>query len=315
MAVGGYRNYYQVLGVERNANSNEIKSAFRKLAREYHPDVNPGDKNSEAKFKEITEAYEVLSDPEKKRRYEQYGQYWNKSGGMPGGGGVPGFDVDFGNYGNFDEFINDLLGRFGGVGASSGFTENTGFSSRNYKNQIDLDAEITLKISFSEAFHGTERTLAVDGERVQVKIPSGIRSASKLRLKNKGNLQPGTGRRGDLYINIEVSTHSVWQFDGDSLKAELPISLDELLLGGNVTAMTPDGEAQVNIPSGILPGQTLRLKGKGWPYKNGRGDLLLIPKLQLPEKWSSQELDLLEKLKSLRGNQDPRKDWLHSARL
>ncbi|MEB3352174.1 MAG: DnaJ domain-containing protein, partial [Cyanobacteriota bacterium] len=117
MSVNGYRDYFKVLGVERGADAEAVKRAFRRLARQYHPDVNPGDKGAEAKFKEVSEAYEVLSDPDKRRRYEQFGQYWNQMGG-PAGGGAPGFDVDFGRYGNFDEFINDLLGRFGGGGGA-----------------------------------------------------------------------------------------------------------------------------------------------------------------------------------------------------
>ena len=121
MAGSGYKDYFQVLGVDRGADADAIKRAFRKLARQYHPDVNPGDQSAEARFKEVSEAYEVLSDPDKRRKYEQFGQYWNQAGGM--GGGVPGMDVDFGRYGNFDDFINDLLGRFGGPGGCRGLSE------------------------------------------------------------------------------------------------------------------------------------------------------------------------------------------------
>ena len=118
MAGSGYKDYFQVLGVDRSADANAIKKAFRSLARKYHPDVNPGDQSAEARFKEISEAYEVLSDPDKRRKYEQFGQYWNQAGGM--GGGAPGMDVDFGRYGNFDDFVNDLLGRFSGPGGGGG---------------------------------------------------------------------------------------------------------------------------------------------------------------------------------------------------
>ena len=125
MAGSGYKDYFQVLGVDRGADADTIKRAFRKLARQYHPDVNPGDQSAEARFKEISEAYEVLSDPDKRRKYEQFGQYWNQAGGM--GGGAPGMDVDFGRYGNFDDFINDLLGRFGGPGGGGGGFQGSGF--------------------------------------------------------------------------------------------------------------------------------------------------------------------------------------------
>ena len=318
MSVNGYRDYFKVLEVERGADADAIKRSFRRLARQYHPDVNPDDKDAEARFKEISEAYEVLSDPEKRRRYEQFGQYWNQTGG-PSGGGPGGADVDFGRYGNFDDFINDLLGRFGGPGGgpaggfggfASGFPG--GFSGRTAP--LDLDAEATINLSLADAFRGCERTLAVNDERVQVRIPAGVRSGSRLRLKGKGNLQPGTGRRGDLYLNLQLQPHPVWRIDGDQLRAELPLSLDELALGGEVTVATPDGEATVQVPPGMSLGRSLRLKGKGWPLKEGRGDLLLSPVLKLPENLSDQERRLLEQLRQAR-SADPRQGWIGNAKL
>ena len=283
------------------------------MARQYHPDVNPGDKAAEAKFKEVSEAYEVLSDPDKRRKYEQFGQYWNQAGGM-GGGGVPGMDVDFGRYGNFDDFINDLLGRFGGPGAGSGF-QGGGFprGAQASRAPVNLDAEATVSVSFSEAFRGTERTLSVNDERVQVRIPAGVRNGSR-HLKDKGNLQPGTGRRGDLYLNLNVQAHPVWRLDGDQLRADLPVSVDELALGGTVSVMTPDGEAQVNVPAGTAPGRSLRLKGKGWPSRTGRGDLLLTLTLAFPKSWSAAEQQLLDQLRQSR-SEDPRQAWMRSAAL
>jgi curved DNA-binding protein len=319
MGVNGYRDYFQVLGVDRSADADTIKRAFRKLARQYHPDVNPNNKDAEAKFKEISEAYEVLSDPQKRRRYEQFGQYWNQAGGAAGG--PAGFDVDFGRYGNFDEFINDLLGRFGGPGASSfgfasgfpgGFPGGGGQAGRGAT--VNLDAEASISLTFAEAFRGCERTLAVNDERVQVRIPAGVKNGSRLRLKDKGNLQPGTGRRGDLYLNLQLQEHPVWKLDGDQLRAELPLSIDELALGGDIQVATPDGVASVQVPPGMTPGRSLRLKGKGWPIKGGRGDLLLTPILKLPEQFSSQERQLLEQLRGLRSH-DPRADWLNASRL
>ncbi len=319
MAASGYRDYFKVLGVERNASAESIKSAFRKLARQHHPDVNPGNKDAEARFKEISEAYEVLSDPEKRRRYEQFGQYWNQNSGMGGASPVgAGLDFDFGGYGNFDDFVNDLLGRFGGSRGVSMYSgrgpAGNPFSANQAKSSPNLDAETTLKISFSEAFKGTERTLSVNQERVQVVVPKGIKSGSRLRLRGKGNWQPGTGRRGDLYLNIEVQPHAIWRLDGDQLCADLPVSLDELALGAFVTVMTPDGEAQVNIPRGTAPGRSLRLKGKGWPKTGGRGDLIFSLQITLPDDWSVEELKLLKDLQRIRCN-DPRKSWLKSASL
>ncbi|MBE9154019.1 DnaJ C-terminal domain-containing protein [Cyanobium sp. LEGE 06113] len=330
MTANGYRDYFKVLGVERGADADAIKRSFRKLARQYHPDVNPGDKSAEARFKEISEAYEVLSDPDKRRRYEQFGQYWSQAGA---GGGMGGMDVDFGRYGNFDDFINDLLGRFGasggaagapgGFGFGSGFPAGfggSGFGSGGFAGPggraaaVNLDAEANLSLGLSDAFRGCERTLAVNDERVQVRIPAGVRQGSRLRLKGKGNLQPGTGRRGDLYLNLQIQSHPVWKLDGDQLRSELPLSLDELALGGEVRVATPDGEASVQVPPGMTLGRSLRLKGKGWPLKDGRGDLLLTPVLRLPETLSEEERQLLQQLRSAR-SADPRAGWMEAARL
>jgi curved DNA-binding protein len=323
MAANGYRDYFKVLEVERGADAETIKRSFRKLARQYHPDVNPGDKAAEARFKEISEAYEVLSDPEKRQRYEQFGQYWSQVGGGGGGGG---FDVDFGRYGSFDDFINDLLGRFGGAGAGGGFPGGfgsgfpggfgAGFPGGGGRSApVNLDAEAKLKLSYGEAFRGCERVLSVNEERVQVRIPAGVKSGGRLRLKGKGNLQPGTGRRGDLYLQIELQPHPIWRLDGDQLRAELPLSIDELALGGELNVATPDGVATVQVPPGMTLGRSLRLKGKGWPLANGgRGDLLLTPVLRLPDPLSPRERELLEDLRRHR-SQDPRQDWLTSARL
>jgi curved DNA-binding protein len=334
MSANGYRDYFRVLGVDRGADADAIKRAFRKLARQYHPDVNPGNQEAEAKFKEISEAYEVLSDPDKRRRYEQFGQYWSQAGG---GGATGGFDVDFGRYGNFDDFINDLLGRFAGPGAGSapggfgfgsgfpggfaggggfggpgGFGAASGFGGR--ATAPNLDAEASINLTLAEAFRGCERTLAVNDERVQVRIPPGVKNGSRLRLKGKGNLQPGTGRRGDLYLNLQLQSHPVWKLDGDQLRAELPLSLDELALGGEVRVATPDGEATVQVPPGMTLGRSLRLKGKGWPVQGGRGDLLLTPVLKLPDQLSPQEQQLLEQLRAAR-SADPRAGWIQAARL
>ncbi|MEI6359747.1 MAG: DnaJ C-terminal domain-containing protein [Synechococcus sp. ELA619] len=332
MGASGYRDYFKVLGLERGADADAVKRAFRKLAREFHPDVNPNNKEAEAKFKEISEAYEVLSDPDKRRRYEQFGKYWNQAGGAGGG-----TDVDFGRYGNFDDFINDLLGRFGGGGgpasgsfggAPGGFGFSSGFPGGGFpggfpggaagagagRAPLNLDAEASISLSFADGFRGCERTLAVNEERVQVRIPPGVKTGSRLRLKGKGNLQPGTGRRGDLYLNLKLLDHPVWSLDGDLLRADLPLSLDELALGGEVRVATPDGEATVQVPAGMEPGRSLRLKGKGWPIKDGRGDLLLSLSLRLPPSFSETERQILEQLRAER-QVDPRADWIEQARL
>ena len=318
MSPNGYRDYFKVLGVDRGADNDAIKRAFRKLARQHHPDVNPGDAGAEAKFKEVSEAYEVLSDPDKRARYEQFGQYWNQAGRSGAA------DGDSANYGNFDDFINDLLGRMGGGGAGFGGPGSYGAPSGfggfgsgfpgGRQTAVNLDAEATISLSFADAFHGCERTLAVNDERVQVRIPPGVKSGSRLRLKGKGNLQPGTGRRGDLYLNLQLQDHPVWKLDGDQLRADLPLGFDEVALGGEVRVATPDGVASVQVPAGMPLGRSLRLKGKGWPLKGGRGDLLLTPVIKIPDVLSDQERQLLEQWRSVRSN-DPREGWMEAARL
>ncbi len=313
MERGGYRDYFKVLEVERTASPEEIKRSFRKLAREYHPDVNPNNSQAEARFKEISEAYEVLSDPDKRRKYEQFGQYWNQTENSYSKG-TGGFDVDFGRYGDFDDFINDLLGRFGGPRGSGGFPGAANFSRTSANSSLALDAEVLIKLSFAEAFKGTQRILSVNEERVQVTIPEGVKSGTRLRLKGKGNLQPGTGKRGDLYLNLEVTPHAIWHFEGNKLCADLPVSFDELALGSKITTITPDGEAELTIPAGTLPGKRLKLKGKGWPSPVGRGDLLLTLTISFPDQWSFDEIQLLENFSRIRSHH-PRKGWLHSARI
>ena len=318
MSANGYRDYFKVLGVDRGADNDAIKRAFRKLARQHHPDVNPGDAGAEAKFKAVSEAYEVLSDPDKRARYEQFGQYWNQAGRSGAA------DGESANYGNFDDFINDLLGRMGGGGAGFGGPGSYGAPSGfggfgsgfpgGRQTAVNLDAEATISLSFADAFHGCERTLAVNDERVQVRIPPGVKSGSRLRLKGKGNLQPGTGRRGELYLNLQLQDHPVWKLDGDQLRADLPLGFDEVALGGEVRVATPDGVASVQVPAGMPLGRSLRLKGKGWPLKGGRGDLLLTPVIKIPDVLSDQERQLLEQWRSVRSN-DPREGWMEAARL
>ena len=154
----------------------------------------------------------------------------------------------------------------GGGFAGGGFPRGAQAS----RAPVNLDAEASVNVTFAEAFRGGERSLSVNNERVQVRIPAGVKNGSRLRLKGKGNLQPGTGRRGDLYLNLKIQDHPIWRLESDQLRADLPVSLDELALGGMVSVMTPDGEAQVSIPAGTAPGRSLRLKGKGWPSKTGR---------------------------------------------
>ena len=315
MARSGYKDYWKILQVPKGSDQATIKQAFRRLARQHHPDVKPNDKAAEARFKEINEAYEVLSDPEKRRRYEQFGRYWS---GSPASGDA-GVDMDFQNYGNFDEFINDLLSRFGDGTIPRGFS-TSGFPRRTGRPQpLDLDAEAPLEISFAEAFHGCERTLSVRAltnkqESVQVRIPAGILPGARLRLKGKGNLQPGTGRRGDLYLKIQLRPHPVWRLEGDQLKANLVLGLDEAVLGGEIEVPTPQGTATVTVPSGIQPGQNLRLRGQGWHSPGGQKDLLFTIVIHIPQSPSSEEVTLLRQWAACRTS-SPREAMAQQAVL
>ena len=304
MAGTGYRDYWQTLQVAKGADTDTIKRAYRRLARQYHPDLNPGNKQAEARFKEINEAYEVLGDPGKRQRYEQFGRYWSA------GGGGAGANVDFGRYSSFDDFIGDLLGRFGGANAPGGFPGGfkasgfpAGFSRSSGSGRmaaVNLDAEASITIPFAAAFHGCERSLSVNEERVDVRIPAGIKPGARLRLKGKGNLQPGTGRRGDLYLQINLLPHPVWRLEEDLLRGELLLGLDEAALGGEIEVPTPAGMAKVVVPAGIQCGRSLRLRGKGWPGSKGPGDLLLTVTVAVPSPPSERERELLNELAACR---------------
>jgi curved DNA-binding protein len=316
MPATDFKDYYKILGVDKSASESDIKRAFRKLARQYHPDLHPNDRIAEAKFKEISEANEVLSDKEKRKKYDQYGQYWQQmDGGFPGGG-AGGFSSDFGNYGNFDEFINELLGRFntgagagrgsgarprtstGGPSGSFGFENFGGFGSGFPQNNVSADAEAEITLTFVEALKGTEKRLRLNTqENLTVRIPAGTRAGSRIRLKGKGQLNPMTQMRGDLYLIVKLQPHAFFKFDGDQLVCELPIAPDEAVLGAKIDVPTPTGTVQVNLPAGIKSGQSLRLKGKGWPLpKGGNGDQLLKIQIVPPKDLSAVEREYYEKI-------------------
>ena len=309
MALDDFKDYFKILGVSRNATDEEIKSAFRRLARKFHPDLHPQDERAESKFKEINEAYEILSDEDKKKSYEQFLNYWfknrdGKSRDFSGGNSDRRFD----EYLNFDDFLSDLMGRFSEVGKEI----YSNISSDNNAQSLNLDAEFNLKISLFEALNGTKKNLLVNDERIEVKIPKGIETGSKIRIKNKGNIQRGKGKRGDLLIEVSVKSHPIWKVNGLDIYADLPISLDELALGGKISVVTPQGYTYLLIPSGSLPEQQLKLEGQGFQYLGVKGDLFFILKLKLPEKWSDEELGLLEKLRSVRID-EPRSGWFDKA--
>ncbi len=310
MALDGFKDYFKILGVSRNATDQEIKSAFRKLARKFHPDLHPHNERAESEFKEINEAYEILSDEDKKRSYEQFLNYWFKNrDGKSKDFNRENKDQRFDEYINFDEFFSDLIGRFSEVGKEI----YSNISSDNNAQSLNLDAEFNLQISFLEALNGTKKNLLVNDERIEVKIPQGIETGSKIRIKNKGNIQYGKGKRGDLLIEVSIKSHPIWKVKGLDVYADLPISLDELALGANILVTSPQGDTYLSIPSGSLPEQKLRLKGKGLNNLDIHGDLFFTLKLKFPESWLDEELRLLEKLRSVRID-EPRSSWFDQAR-
>ncbi|MBD1823155.1 DnaJ domain-containing protein [Cyanobacteria bacterium FACHB-DQ100] len=324
MAATNFKDYYQILGVSKTASADDIKKAFRKLARQYHPDVNPGDKAAEAKFKEVNEANEVLSDLDKRKKYDQFGQYWRQadqagaprssSGSRSPFNNTAGFDdVEFGRYDNFEEFINDLLGRspYGGrdpfrnatYRAPGGFTTDDRATAGE-----NLDIEAAIKLTFSEAFNGTEKRLSVNNEEINVRIPAGAKAGSRVRVRGKGRYSRFyTSQRGDLYLTVELLPHSFFQFDGDgNLICEVPIAPDEAVLGTQIDVPTPDGMVKVNVPAGVRSGQSLRLRGKGWKNQRGeRSDQMVKITIAPPKELSAIEREAYEKIRDNR-SYDPR---------
>ena len=321
MVATDFKDYYSILGVSKSAGTDEIKRAFRKLARKYHPDVNPGDRSAEAKFKEVSEAYEVLSDSDKRRKYDQFGRYWQQAGrGGSYGTSADFSDFDFSNYGSFDEFINELLGRFGsGFGAPSGasagrtnYTYRTsprsGFGNdfSNFNTGAasgqSFDQEASISLSLSEAFRGVRKRLKIGSEEVEVRIPAGAKQGTKVRLRGKGQMNPYSGgKRSDVYLIINLLPHSIFQFEGDKLVCEVPITPDEAVLGGKIEVPTPDGSVTMNLPPGVKSGQSLRLRGKGWPSPKGeRGDELVRVVITPPKQPSDQERKLYEQIRNQR---------------
>ncbi|MDJ1168276.1 DnaJ C-terminal domain-containing protein [Roseofilum sp. BLCC_M154] len=337
MVATDFKDYYSVLGVSRTASADEIKKSFRRLARKYHPDMNPGNQQAEARFKEVSEAYEVLSDADKRKKYDQFGQYWKQAGTSSGygRGASPGVDFngfDFSQYTTFDDFINELLGRMGTgtPGATAGHktsynyrpnARTTGFGGfedfASYgapPKTSNVSQEASIVLSFAEAFHGVQKRINLGTEVIEVRIPPGAKPGTRIRVRGKGSIHPQTGQRGDLYLTVSLQPHRFFQFEGDNLVCELPLSPEEAVLGASIEVPTPDGRVQMSIPAGIRHGQSLRLRGKGWPNPKGaRGDQLVKIAIAVPKTLSKSERECYEKLKTLR-TQNPRADFA-SVRL
>ncbi len=301
-----YKDYYQILGVDRSASADDVRKAYRKLAMQYHPDRNPGDKRAEEKFKEINEAYQVLSDPQKRARYDQLGSAysnWQQRGGspndfdwsqwfsgQPGAGG--GTRVEYGD-------INDLFGQdifsdffrsiFGGGGGGRAQASTRARQAPAYQQPVS--------ITLDEAYHGTTRTLQSDGRHLQVRIPPGVKTGSKVRVA-------GGGPEGlDLYLIVEVEPDQRFERQGDNLRGTATVDLFTAVLGGEAEVQTLDGTVKLKIPPGTQPEQVFRLSGRGMPRlksAQGKGDLFVRVKVRIPKNLTEKQKSLLQEAARLK---------------
>lgn len=307
-----YKDYYKILEVPKNASQEEIKKKYRKLAIKYHPDKNANNPKAEEKFKEISEAYEVLKDPEKRKKYDQLGANWKQYQHAHGGDSA-GFDWSqfaaaqgrrqsqgaysdmFGAAGGFSDFFNSIFGGMGGF-QSGGF----GRSSMAHPGR---DYETEMEISLEEAHHGTARIINVNGNKIRIKTKEGAYDGQTLRVKGKG--EPGNGApNGDLYVKIKLASHPIFHREGNNLKRKIRIDVLEAVLGGKVELAGLDGKKfHLKLPAGTDSGKVFRLKGKGMPvYGKAKqfGDLLVEVQIVVPANLSSEELSLFEQIKKIR---------------
>lgn len=321
-----YKDYYKTLGVDKNASDDQIKSAYRKLARKFHPDVNPNDPTAEEKFKEINEAYQVLSDKEKRDKYNRFGSQWQQyrsAGGRPedfnwsqwtqqapGGGSYRTMTEEDlkqmfgGGLGGFSDFFETLFGGMGGMGGFGGRGGTRSSRQPQARQQRISDAEHSVQIALEEAYSGTSRTLQFEGGRkIEARIPPGVRTGSKIRLS--GQVGAGTAgvTAGDLYLKIEVLPHNTFTREGDDLKLRLPLDLYTAVLGGEVNVPTMGKSVRLTIPEGTDSGKVFRLKDLGMPkLKNPSqyGNLLVTVEIQVPKHLTQAEKDKFKEIKHMR---------------
>ncbi len=300
------KDYYQVLGVPRGAAADEIKKSYRRLAKQYHPDVNKGDKAAEEKFKDISEAYNVLSDPEQRKKYDMFSQ-GGFGGAGPGGfswqqaaGGPQGFDFRQADMGDLGDLFSELF-NMGGVRRKAPRPE-WGRAAGPEAPVNGQDTYADVDVDFEESIAGTERKISIRRgdkvEKITVKVPAGVDNGSKVRIAGKGQPGFGGGRSGDLFLRIHVNPHpDFWREDAD-IYTEVPITIYDAVLGASVEVPTLDGHANMKVPSGTEGGQKFRLKGKGAPKlgEKGKGDEYVIVKIVPPRGMSSEERKTFEEL-------------------
>jgi molecular chaperone DnaJ len=322
------KDYYQVLGVNRSASEKEIKQAYRRLARKHHPDLNPNDKAAEARFKEINSAYQVLSDSEKRKKYDQYGDQWEHADQFARAGGQERVRWDFGQGGA--PFHYAEAGDFGDI-LSSLFGGGAGPRMRRGP-QRGQDVESTVEVSLEEAYHGSTRMLQlqttepctscggtgrvgnractvcggvggkVSPRRLEVKIPPGVREGSRIRIAGEGAPGMAGGSKGDLYLVVKLLPHKLFERQGDDLYTDVSVPLTTAILGGEVRVPTLNGNLSLKVPTETQNGRVFRLAGKGMPVLGGAkyGSLFARAKVVIPTNLSEEERKLFEKLRSLR---------------
>ncbi|HEY6902454.1 MAG TPA: J domain-containing protein [Puia sp.] len=299
-------DYYKVLGVNKTASQDEIRSAYRKLARKFHPDLNPNDKEANKKFQQINEANEVLSDPEKRKKYDQYGKDWQHAEAFEKAQQEAGqnrgqrrtytnraFDEATGDEEGFSDFFESLFGNATGRSNRSG--RRTSFRGQDYQAELQL--------SLADAATTHTRVLTVNGKNIRITIPAGVENGQVIKLKGHGAPGPNDGPAGDLYITFNILEDPRWRREGNDLYAKVPLDLYTALLGGEVTVDTLGGKVKLKVKPETQSGSTTRLKGKGFPVykKEGEaGDLYISFDIQLPTHLTEKEKELLNELKKLR---------------
>ncbi|MET3026847.1 J domain-containing protein [Flavobacterium sp. UW10123] len=305
-----YIDYYKVLDVTKSATEADIKKAYRKLARKYHPDLNPNDKEAEKKFKEINEANEVLSNPENRKKYDKYGKDWKHADEFEKAGYDPNQQQQSRQQGGYQYSEGDFSGFGGGDFSGSDFSEffnsmygqNAGRnrSQAKYRGQ-DFNAELELDLKAAYTTH--KQNLTVNGKNIRITIPAGVENGQIIKIPNHGGPGVNGGPNGDLYITFIISNNSDFKREGNNLYADAPIDLYTAILGGETYINTFDGKVKIKVPAETQPGTKVKLKGKGFPvYKkeNQFGDLYITYTIKLPTKLSDKEKELFEELAKLR---------------
>jgi DnaJ-class molecular chaperone len=318
-----FKDYYQTLGVSKTSSDKEIKQAFRKLARKYHPDVNPGDKSAESRFKEINEAYEVLGDPEKRRKYDELGANWRmyeqaqqQGQGWPSDMGGS-WNINMGGPGGYrtmtEEEMQDLFGNqdpfsdffrtfFGGGGRESSGRQRAGRTRSQKGRDIEHEVELTLE----EAFHGAMRRISIKqgghARSVDVRIPAGVKDGSRVRAAGEGESGSNGGASGDLYLRVHIRPHPIFERKGNDLHAKVAVPVTTAVLGGEAQVPTITGSVRLKIPETTQSGQVFRLKGHGMPVvgkPDERGDLYATVDAQLPRSLTKEQRQHYEALAKL----------------